>query len=179
MEVLNFTDCSIRVDERGAWLNLLLDKQHLPAARQFVLKRKDKPYTAELKEYREKRSMNSNSYLWALLDRLADALHTTKEELYLQKIREVGVFKDFCLTEDEAKTFRVAWEKLGQGWPTEQVDYTSNGERLIIRAYYGSSTYNSKQMARLLDSVVEDCKSQDIETLTERELSSLNEEWGK
>lgn len=82
------------------------------------------------------------------------------------------------MTEDEYKTFKVVWESLGTGWPTEHVDYTKDGERLVVRAYYGSSRYNSKQMSRLLDSVVEDCKEQDIETMTERELSLLKEEWG-
>lgn len=175
--VLNFTDCAIHVDERGAWLDLLLDRDHAPFARQFVLKKKDRPYTAELKEFREKRSLDANNYFWCLLDKLADALHATKDELYLQKIREVGVFKDFSLTEDEAKTFRVAWENLGQGWPTEQVGYDRDGDRVVIRAYYGSSTYNSKRMSRLLDSAIEDCRSVGIETLPPDKVALLKEDW--
>lgn len=136
-------------------------------------------YDLEIKQHREKRSLDANNYLWALLNKLADVLHTTKEELYIQKIREIGMFKDFRLTEDEAKTFRVAWEKLGTGWPTEQVDYDKDRERLVIRAYYGSSTYNTKNMSRLLDSVIEDCKEQGIETLPPDKLALMKEEWGK
>lgn len=177
MVALNFTDCSIRVDERGAWLNLLLDKQHLPAARQFVLKRKDRLYTAELKEHREKRSLDANAYLWALLDDLAAALHTTKRELYVQKVREVGVYKVYHLTEDEYKTFRVAWERQGEGWPVERVDYTRDGERFEVRAYYGSSTYNTKRMSRLLDSVIEDCRAVGVETLPPDKVALLKEDW--
>lgn len=173
---LTFSDARVQNDN-GCWLCLKVNE---PAqARQFVMKKQNRLYDAEIKKHREKRSLDANNYLWCLLDKLADVLHTTKEELYLQKIKEVGVFKDFHLTEDEAKTFRVAWEKLGKGWPTEQVDYDRDGERLVIRAYYGSSTYNTKNMSRLLDSVVEDCKEQDIETLSERELSLLKEEWGR
>lgn len=173
---LTFTEARIQNDN-GVWLCLKVNE---PAqAHQFVMAKQNRLYDVEIKQHREKRSLDANNYLWALLDKLADALHTTKEGLYLQKIREVGVFKDFRLTEDEAKTFRIAWEKLGTGWPTEQVDYTPDGERLVIRAYYGSSTYSTKVMSRLLDSVIEDCKAQDIETLSERELSLLKEEWGK
>lgn len=174
---VKFTDCRMSSDDRGMWISLLLDKQDVAEARRFIINRRDRLYSADLKEYRAKRSITSNSYMWALLDQMADALHTTKEELYLHKVREVGVYKDFHLCEDEAKTFRAAWERLGTGWPTEQVDYTSDGERLVIRAYYGSSQYNSKQMSRLLDSVVEDCKELGIETLSEQELSLLKEEW--
>lgn len=173
---LTFAEARIQNDS-GTWLCLKINE---PApARKFVMDKQNRLYDLEIKQHREKRSLDSNSYMWALLDKLADVLHTTKEELYLQKVREIGIYKDFHLTEDEYKTFKVAWESLGTGWPTEQVDYTPDGERLVIRAYYGSSRYNTKQMSRLLDSVVEDCKEQDIETLSERELSILKEEWEK
>lgn len=172
---LTFTEARIQNDG-GVWLCLKVNET--APARQFIMKKQNRLYDAEIKQHREKRSLDANNYLWALLDKLSDVLHTTKEELYLQKVREVGIYKDFHLTEDEYKTFKVAWESLGTGWPTEQVDYTQDGERLVIRAYYGSSRYNTKQMSRLLDSVVEDCKEQDIETLSERELSLLKEEWG-
>jgi len=123
--------------------------------------------------------MNANDYCWVLLDKMADALHTTKEELYIQKVREVGPFKDFTLTEDEANTFRVAWELLGTGWPTEQVGYDKDGDRLVIRAYYGSSRYNTRQMSRLIDSIVQDCKDLGIETLPPEKLAAMKEEWGR
>lgn len=171
---LTFTEARIQND-KGVWLCLKVNET--APARQFVITKQNRLYDLEIKKHREKRSLDANNYLWALLDKLADSLHTTKEELYLQKIREVGVFKDFRLTEGEAKTFRIAWEKLGTGWPTEQVDYTPDGERLVIRAYYGSSTYSTKAMSRLLDSVIEDCKAQDIETLPPDKIDILKIEW--
>lgn len=130
-----------------------------------------------IKKHREKRSLDANSYMWVLLDKLAQVLYTTKEELYIGYIRRLGMFKDFTLTEDEAKTFRVVWEAFGTGWPTEQVDYTPDGEKIIVRAYYGSSRYNTKQMSRLIDEIVEDCKEQGIETLPPHKLAAMMEEW--
>lgn len=61
---------------------------------------------------------------------------------------------------------------------TEQVDYTSDGEQVVIRAYYGSSQYNAKQMTRLIRSVVEECKAQNIETMTPGELAGLMDRHG-
>lgn len=171
---VTFSNARIVLDD-GVWLCMRVNE---PApAREFVLNHKDRLYDCEIKEHREKRSLDANSYCWVILDKLADALRTTKEELYLQKVREVGPFKDFCLTEDEAKTFRVAWEKLGTGWPTEIVDYDRAGDRQVIRAYYGSSTYNTKRMSRLIDSIVEDCKAVGIETLPTEKLAAMKEEW--
>lgn len=141
---------------------------------------REKEIDVDLKKHRETRSLNANAYLWQLLTKLSEVLDgETKESLYLDYVRTCGPHKDFELTESEASTFRVAWEKLGTGWPTEQVDYSPDGERVVIRAYYGSSTYNTRQMSRLIDMVVEDCREQGIETMTERDLSLLKEGWGK
>lgn len=135
-----------------------------------------KPVDVEVKEYREKRSLSSNAYLWTLLDKIAGAIGSDKESIYLDFVRQYGLFKDFTLTEDEAKTFSVAWSKLGTGWPTEQVDYAPDGDHVVIRAYYGSSTYNTKQMARLLDAVIEECKELGIETRPIEEIESMLKE---
>lgn len=178
MTTLKFTQAKIDQTAEGLRFSVLLDKSDIQLARKFVMEQKQRVYDLEIKEHREKRSLEANRYLWALLGELASVLGTTKEELYLQKVREYGIFKDFYLTEDEYKTFKIAWESLGTGWPTEQVDYNQDGERRLIRAYYGSSKYNTKQMSRLLDSVVEDCKMQGIETATDAELSLMKEEWG-
>ena len=58
------------------------------------------------------------------------------------------------------------------------MDYDRDGDRVVIRAYYGSSTYNTKQMARLIDSIVEDCKAVGIETLTPATLDAMKDAWG-
>lgn len=172
---LTFQEAKISRED-GVWLCLRV-KEPAPAS-EFILKKQDRLYDCEIKQHRDKRSLEANAYCWTLLDKLADVLRTTKEELYLQKVREIGPYKDFTLTEDEARTFRVAWEKLGTGWPTEQVDYDRDGDRVVIRAYYGSSTYNTKQMSRLIDSIVEDCKAVGIETLTPLMLDAMKEAWG-
>ena len=150
-------------------------------AQKFMGEKKDRKYTVEIKEFREKRSLSANNYLWRLLDEMAavksrmDEAPCTKEDLYLDYVRECGPFKDFELSMDEAKTFQVAWSRLGTGWPTEQVDFTPDGERVTVRAYYGSSTYNTRQMSRLIDLVVQDAKALGVETMSPEELASLLE----
>lgn len=138
---------------------------------------KDADVEIVIKKRRKKRSLDANAYCWQLLDKLALELGSTKEELYKLYIKRAGIFKDFALTEDEAQTFRVAWGMLGTGWLTEQVDYAPDGERVVVRAYYGSSVYDTKRMSRLIDEIMQDCKAQGIETPTGRELSLLKEGW--
>lgn len=169
-----FTKAKVILDGEDAYLCIGVPYHE---AKKFVGEMKQKKYAVEINEYREKRSLNANSYFWQLLDKMASMLDHTKEELYLGYVREIGPFKDFTLTEDEAKTFRVAWERLGTGWPTEQVDYDSDGERVVIRAYYGSSTYTKKRMSRLIDMAVQDAKAMGIETLPPEKLEGMIEEW--
>lgn len=146
-------------------------------AKKFTAEKKPRKYVVEIKEYREHRSMDANNYFWKILDEIASAVGAVKEELYLNYVKKCGPFKDFTLTSDEAKTFRTAWSRLGTGWPTEQVDYSPDGDRVVIRAYYGSSQYSKKQMSRLIDMVVEDAKELGIETLTPLELARMKDEW--
>lgn len=180
---LTFSDARWTQDDKGFWLSLRVEQPF--EARRFIGTMKDKKYVADLKEYRERRSLDANALLWKLLDDMASAKSRmdnaicTKEDLYLDYVKDFGPFKDFELSEDEAKTFRVAWSRLGTGWPTEQVDYTPDGERIIIRAYYGSSQYSVRQISRMLDAVVQDAKALGIEVLTEREIALLKEEWRK
>lgn len=171
---LTFTESKI-LFENGVWLCLKVVE---PApARGFVLGMQQKVYECTIREHSKKRSKNANSYMWEMLTQLAEVLRTTKEELYLDYIKKYGIFKDFALDENDVGTFRYVWERQGTAWPTERMDYTPDGERLIVRAYYGSSTYNTKQMSRLIDAVVTDCKELGIETMPPDKLSALKEAW--
>lgn len=66
---------------------------------------------------------------------------------------------------------------LGTGWITEQVDFEADGDHVRVRRYYGSSTYNTRQMSRLIDNLVQDCKAVGVETLTPAELARLKGAW--
>lgn len=130
---LTFTEARIQMDS-GVWLCLKVNE---PApARTFILDKQNRIYDCEIKEHRDKRSLDANAYCWVLLDKLADAIRSTKEEIYLQKVREIGIFRDFILEEAAVKTFRTVWERQGTGWPTEIVDYSRSGDCQVVRAYY-------------------------------------------
>lgn len=164
----------MRVEEfrwAGGWLGI---KTSSPDALRLV---NADPGEYDITPHKEKRSLNANGYLWQLCDKIAEATFTTKEDIYREAVRSVGIFRDFHLSEDEAKTFCTAWGMLGTGWVTEQLDYARDGETLVIRAYYGSSKYNTKQMSRLIDYIVAEAKDLDIETLTPQELARMKEEW--
>jgi hypothetical protein len=70
-----------------------------------------------------------------------------------------------------------AWESKGIGWQTDRLQSKLEGCTNVV-LYYGSSVYDSKQMSRLIELIVQDCKANGIETLTPHELEMLCEKWG-
>jgi hypothetical protein len=45
--------------------------------------------------------------------------------------------------------------------------------------YYGSSTYDTAQMSRLINIIVEECRQLGIETKSKEEVESLLRQWGE
>ena len=78
---------------------------------------KDKQY--EVKEYKQKRSLDSNSYCWLLLGKLQDELHIKKEDIYRDLIRNIGSYEIVPVKNEAVEKFRQAWSKSGTGWITE------------------------------------------------------------
>lgn len=128
-------------------------------------------------KYRKKRSLDANAYLWKLCDEIAQKIHSTKEAVYQDAIRAVGVFSDVLVDADASEKLIFGWLKNGTGWVAEVVDGVA--EMLTVRLYYGSSTYDSKQMARLIGEVIESCKLVGVEYLPPHEIERMVESWGK
>ena len=140
------------------------------------LKDKDK-LTFKIGRYTESRTKDANRYFWQLCEKLAEKLNSTKIDVYLNSIREVGVFYDDEIELEKVQRRRTAWEMIGTGWLTERVDFSADGNKEVIRFYYGSSSYNKRQMSRLIDNVVQDCKAVGIETRTPEQLANLISLW--
>lgn len=138
-----------------------------------------KEYTIEVKEKKKKRSLNSNSYAWVLLGKLAEKLRIPKTDIYRNYVKEIGGnTKDIVCVQDKAlDKLRSAWESNGLGWVTDTLPSKIDGCTNVI-LYYGSSTYDVEQMSRLIELIVQDCKQFGIPTYDQEELDRLVKEWG-
>jgi hypothetical protein len=133
----------------------------------------DKPLAVTVKEHREKRSLSQNSYLWVLLDKLAVKLKRGKEDIYKEYIRDYGVFEIIPVRNDAAERFIKLWQARGLGWVCEDLGESKlNGYTKLI-AYYGSSTYTSKEIARLIDAVIQDCAELGIQVMPLKDIMLL------
>ena len=138
----------------------------------------DKTKKFEVKEYKEKRSLDSNAYAWVLLGKLQDKLHIPKEDIYKDLIRNIGSYVIVPIKDEAVERFRQSWSKHGLGWITETMKSKLEGFTNVV-AYYGSSVYNTAEMSRLIELIVQECKQLDIETKSQAEIDSLLKEWDK
>jgi hypothetical protein len=142
-------------------------------------KLKDDKLSIKITKYRKKRSLDANAYAWVLIDKLASKLNIKKEEVYRNAIREIGgVSEMLCIKNEAVEKFCTNWQKNGIGWQTETFPSKfKNCTNVII--YYGSSTFDSKQMSMLIDLIIQECRQHEIETLPPAELERLMEQYEK
>ena len=162
------------MDDAGDWLCIQTGK-----ARKILDELKaGKDYDVEIKEHREKRSLDANAYFWVLVDRLAEKTRIPKTDIYRSYIREIGGNHEMvCVIDSAVDKLRRGWEHNGLGWQTDTTPSKLPNCTTVI-LYYGSSTYNTRQMSHLIDMAVQDCQEQGIETLPPDKLAGMMEEWG-
>jgi hypothetical protein len=147
-----------------------------PAARRLVWDFKPGEY--DLVKATKKRSRDANAKCWAMCEEIARAVGITKEEVYRRNIKEVGSYTPLVLANHTIENFKKIWAARGIGWFAEITDDVNDNCKLVF-AYHGSSSYNTAEMARLIDNIIQDAKSVGLDPMSERERSLLLMEWGK
>ena len=134
----------------------------------------DKELDITLKQHHKRRSLDANAYCWTLIDKIAAKTGSLKTEVYREAIRDIpGVSYIGCYPNDKVEGVRKCWGRNGLGWFTETMPSKLEGCTNII-LYYGSSEYDTWQMGKLIDRIVEECKGLGIETLPPEQIKSLN-----
>lgn len=129
-----------------------------------------------LKEFKPRRSLNANAYMWALIGKIAEAMRISQDEVYHKVLCDYGTFDtDGGVTQ----ILSIRADAKLTGWlyvhtkPIKTVDL--EGKKFTHYALIkGSSDYNTKEMSFLLDGVIYEAKELGIEVMTPEELERLN-----
>lgn len=174
-EVISFREIKL---EQGK-LIITPAREDLGKAMSIVRKHKDRLYDLEIREHRQKRSLDANAYAWVLINKVADALRLTPKEVYRQAIQDIaGNHEIVPIKMEAADKFKQVWESQGLGWPCVDIGKSRIDGYRNMKAYYGSSTYDTRQMSLLIDHLIQDCKALDIETLPPEKMALLLEAQG-
>lgn len=169
------TDINIDFQTKRPKITLLLDNKQITNIEEL----KDLKLDVEIRKYRKKRSLDANKYFWKLLSEYSEEKEVDTIGEYKERVKRLGIFRQFRIETTGIKTFEKMWNAQGIAWFSEIFDteIIGNIEFKIINAYYGSSSFNSKQMSRLINDLVEDCKEVGIETKPQSEIDALLRSW--
>lgn len=124
---------------------------------------------------RKKRSLDANAYAWKLITEIANALRASKDEIYINMLKKYGQSSVVSVIDEAVPIFLKSvkyTEEFGHG--------IVNGKNFThIKVFMGSSEYNTKEMAILIDGIVSEAKELNICTMTPKEIEQLKEQWGR
>ena len=133
----------------------------------------------EVKPFKQRRSLDANAYCWVLIDRIAEKIGESKEAVYRQYITNIGGNSEIvCVKNEAVDRLCEGWRRNGLGWQTDCLPSRIRGCTNVI-LYYGSSAYDTAQMARFLDLIIDDCKTLGIPYETPSEIARLKSMWGE
>lgn len=166
-------DISIDFETRKPKISLLLNTNEISDIEEL---KNENRLDFELKKHKEKRSLDANAYMWVLVSKLQEKLDIPKEDIYKDAIKNIGVYEVIPVKNEAVEKFIQAWKHNGLGWICETTKSKLEGFTNVL-AFYGSSTYNAKEMSRLINLIVQECQQLNIEIKSKSEIDSLLSQW--
>lgn len=142
---------------------------------------KEKDLDIEIKQHREKRSKNANSYFHVLVNKIAVELNQSDEEVKTRLVTEYGV-----VAKDE-DGLSIGFKLPSSVDVSRIYPYTrcfdkrwENGKEfscyLVLKQTHDMDT---KEMARLIDGAIEEAKELGIETDTPEQIAQFKRQWAE
>ncbi|MCK9220879.1 MAG: hypothetical protein M0P47_12645 [Bacteroidales bacterium] len=135
-----------------------------------------KDLLVEIKQFREKRSLDANSYCWLIIGKIADVLRANKDDIYIDMLKRYGQRESKLVSVvSEAKDiiYRATKNHCAEVGESENNGVLFTHFAILI----GSSEFDTKSMSILIDGIVSEAKELDIETETPEKLSIMKVAW--
>lgn len=134
--------------------------------------------TIAIKKFFKKRSKDANAYFHVLVNELARYYNIADTDMKIKMNLDYGTIARFedgrikgCKVPDGTDMKEIyqyaKWYKLDE-----------NGDDCYI-FYKETHTLNTKEMAQLINGVIQECENAGIETKSKAEINALLESWGK
>ena len=132
-----------------------------------------KIYDIEIKPHKEKRSLSANNYSWLLQEKISKCLNKPLDEIHKEMVLNYGVLETISVIKD-------AWESCKRVFDYYMIIGESelNGKTFIhARVGVGTHNYNTAEMSKFINGVVEEAKALDIETYDDKQINELIARW--
>ena len=136
----------------------------------------DKELKIEVKRKTNRRSLNANAYAWVLMGKLASKMNppVTKEHIYLEMLKRYSNKCCYIIVREEViPDFAKEWRTF-----VDLGEINVNGTKgHQLQCFFGSSTFDSKEMAVFLDGIISECVECGIDVRTPSQIKELKELW--
>ena len=129
-------------------------------------------------KFAAKRSLTANAYFHVLVGKISESVTISKakaKNILICKYGQPQLLQDgsaMIYKTNAPVEFMLEQESI-HSIPVKYLD-----DATFYKIYRGSSTYNTAEMALLIDGTVADAKELDIDTVSPKELQRMKERWG-
>ena len=126
------------------------------------------------KKHRKKRSLDVNAYAWVLMQKIAEMVGSNKWDVYLDMLRRYSRSFTHIIVHPHAVDAVMQMYRTSVNLGEVKV----NGKTGVqLQVYFGSSTFNTKEMSVFIDGIVSECQMMGIRTETPDELERMKALW--
>ena len=147
---------------------------------------KGQPVDVSIKYHRNRRSKDANAYAWVIMDRLACALSSkyqrplTSVDVYREAILEIpGVSEVVAVRSEAVYKLRSGWAHNGIGWQSAVLGPSDAAGFTDVILYYGSSSFDVRQMGALLDYLQAEAQELGVQTDTPEQIEKYKYYWAQ
>lgn len=121
----------------------------------------NKLYICDIKEPKQKRSLEQNRLLWKLIHSIAKTTYQDDMEVYCSILERADALSDYVITAIEMEE---ALRKSFRGVKFVRMQEVNGKECYVYKVYIGSSKMTTKEMTELLDITFQLCSELGIPT---------------
>lgn len=123
--------------------------------------------------YRKKRSLSANALFWHCVGKIAEAAKLDKWDVYLYMLRHYGKFTYIVCKPNMVDAIKQQWRECEE-WNSVNI----NGKPAVqMLCYFGSSSYSTKEMARLIDGAIQEMMEMGLDLPMTQDVQVALEQW--
>ena len=174
-----------RTDSGAIEFTLYVKPECRYAAQQIAkeMRKSDKSFLAMFEEQRERRSLDQNALMWALLKIYAEAQSggrpgdVSPEDIYRKMLSRYGIAEFLVIPTAAVDGLKRAYKDVVV---IDDAVIERGGKRTpakAVKCVIGSSKYDKKQMSALIDGIFDDLAMIGVDASTSRDVAVWYDEW--
>ena len=138
---------------------------------------KDMDIELSVKKWHPARSLDANAYAWVLINKIAENRREPPIDVYRRYVRDVGCKTQIVCVQTDGVEQEVETFVEGHMGRMVAIGESKQPGWAVLHKMYGSSDYDTAQMAAFIDNIIQDCRELGIETRPKEEIESMLGEW--